>query len=146
MNDLPELRVPNPLDLHVGARIRVRRRTHGVSQGKLADAIGLTFQQLQKYEHGANRVSASKLYQIATALRSPISYFFEGLPDPAGGSGDDGAASDEQSVHTFLMTEEGLELARLFPSLPGGRVRRRFLDLIGALTAGGDVKDEDNEG
>jgi transcriptional regulator with XRE-family HTH domain len=146
MNDLIESRLPNPIDLHVGARIRLRRRMQGVSQEKLADALGLTFQQVQKYERGANRVSASKLYEIATALHSPISYFFDGLADPAGDAGADGRPSDEQTVHAFLMTAEGLELAKLFPGLTRGRVRRRFLDLMRALAGVDEVDDEDREG
>jgi transcriptional regulator with XRE-family HTH domain len=145
MTDLLESRVPNPVDLHVGARIRLRRRMQGVSQEKLAEALGLTFQQVQKYERGANRVSASKLYEIAAALRAPVSYFFDGLADPASETGDRQFPSNEQTVHTFLMTAEGLELARLFPGLTRGRVRRRFLDLMRAL-AGVDDADEDHEG
>src|SRR5579862_4487027 len=130
-----EERNPNPIDLHVGARIRMRRRMLGVSQEKLADALGLTFQQVQKYERGANRVSASKLYEIAAALRSPVAYFFDGLADPSGseGEGEDAGPSDEQTVHAFLMTAEGLELARLFPLLTRGPVRRRILDLVRAM-------------
>jgi transcriptional regulator with XRE-family HTH domain len=146
MTDLNESRLPNPIDLHVGARIRLRRRMQGVSQEKLADALGLTFQQVQKYERGANRVSASKLYEIATALRSPISYFFDGLADPAGDQRTDGRPSDEQTVHAFLMTAEGLELAKLFPGLARGRVRRRFLDLMRALAGVDDADEEDREG
>ena len=146
MNDLIESRLPNPIDLHVGARIRLRRRMQGVSQEKLADALGLTFQQVQKYERGANRVSASKLYEIAAALQSPISYFFDGLADPAGDDAGVGRPSDEQTVHTFLMTAEGLELAKLFPGLPRGRVRRRFLDLMRALAGVDDADEEDREG
>jgi transcriptional regulator with XRE-family HTH domain len=146
MTDLLESRVPNPVDLHVGARIRLRRRMQGVSQEKLADALGLTFQQVQKYERGANRVSASKLYEIAAALRAPVSYFFDGLADPAGDHGAEQRPSDEQTVHAFLMTAEGLELARLFPGLARGRVRRRFLDLMRALADVDDAEDEDREG
>ena len=76
-----EGRGPNPIDLHVGARIRMRRRLLGVSQERLAEALGLTFQQVQKYERGANRVSASKLYEIARTLQTPVTYFFDGLAD-----------------------------------------------------------------
>ena len=71
-------RLPNPVDLHVGSRIRLRRKILGVSQERLADALGLTFQQVQKYERGANRVSASKLYEIAATLQTQIAYFFAG--------------------------------------------------------------------
>jgi transcriptional regulator with XRE-family HTH domain len=134
-----EDRSPNPVDLHVGARIRMRRRMQGVSQEKLADALGLTFQQVQKYERGANRVSASKLYEIAAALKTPVSYFFEGLADPSSDE-DEPRAAVEQSVHAFLTTSEGLELAGLFPRLQRGRLRRRLLDLVRAI-----VGEEDQE-
>jgi len=146
MTDLLESRPPNPVDLHVGARIRLRRRMQGVSQEKLADALGLTFQQVQKYERGANRVSASKLYEIATALQAPVSYFFDGLADPSTDEGGATRPSEEQTVHAFLMTAEGLELAKLFPGLPRGRIRRRFLDLMRALAGVDDVEEEDREG
>jgi transcriptional regulator with XRE-family HTH domain len=147
MTDTVDLRFPNPVDLHVGARIRLRRRMQGVSQEKLADALGLTFQQVQKYERGANRVSASKLYEIAAALRSPVAYFFDGLADPSTelAEGEEASPSNEQNVHAFLMTAEGLELARLFPQLPRGRVRRRILDLLRALT-GDDSEELEDEG
>jgi transcriptional regulator with XRE-family HTH domain len=146
MTDLLDTRTPNPVDLHVGARIRLRRRMQGVSQEKLADALGLTFQQVQKYERGANRVSASKLYEIAAALKAPVAYFFDGLADPTTEADLAGGASDEQTVHAFLMTAEGLELARLFPALQRGRVRRRFLDLMRALAGVDEADDEDREG
>jgi transcriptional regulator with XRE-family HTH domain len=146
MNDLVDTRLPNPVDLHVGARIRLRRRMQGVSQEKLADALGLTFQQVQKYERGANRVSASKLYEIAAALRAPVAYFFDGLADPSCTEGAAAAAdAGEQDVHAFLMTAEGLELARLFPQMARGRVRRRVLDLLRALV-GADAEEDEAEG
>ena len=126
-------RSPNPVDLHVGGRVRMRRRLLGISQERLAEALGLTFQQVQKYERGANRVSASKLYEIARFLSSPVAYFFEGLSDPtvAGpGMAEDGP---EQFVHEFLMTPEGLELAATFPKISKPRVRRRVLELVRSL-------------
>jgi transcriptional regulator with XRE-family HTH domain len=141
-DDLVDTRLPNPVDLHVGARIRLRRRMQGVSQEKLADALGLTFQQVQKYERGANRVSASKLYEIASALRSPVSYFFDGLADPAAEESMAARPSEESTVHGFLMTAEGLELAKLFPRVTRGPVRRRVLDLLRAIV--GDEGDEDD--
>jgi transcriptional regulator with XRE-family HTH domain len=145
--DLVETRHPNPVDLHVGARIRLRRRMQGVSQEKLADALGLTFQQVQKYERGANRVSASKLYEIAAALRAPVSYFFDGLADPAGEDNAGARPSEETMVHTFLMTAEGLELAKLFPRVSRGPVRRRVLDLLRAIVGeDGEDDEEDREG
>jgi transcriptional regulator with XRE-family HTH domain len=133
-------RSPNPVDLHVGGRVRMRRKVLGVSQERLAEALGLTFQQVQKYERGANRVSASKLYEIARFLSAPVAYFFEGLSDPSapGGPGvADGGA--EQFVHEFLMTPEGLELAAAFPKIGRPRLRRRILDLVRALAEEDDA-------
>ncbi|WP_309644623.1 helix-turn-helix domain-containing protein [Phenylobacterium sp.] len=122
---------PNPVDLHVGLRIRLRRKEMGVSQEKLAEAIGLTFQQVQKYERAANRVSASKLYEMARALKTSTAYFFEGLPE-----GEDGGLAGAESrpgSQAFLLTAEGLELADTFPKIRRPRVRRRILDLVRAM-------------
>jgi len=136
MND----RHPLPVDLHVGGRIRARRKVLGVSQETLADALGLTFQQVQKYERGANRVSASKLYEIAKSLQVSIAYFFEGLADPttAEAGAESGASED---VHTFLMTSEGIELAAAFPKIKRGPTRRRLLDLVRAMAGEEDEGD-----
>ena len=123
-------RHPNPVDLHVGARIRMRRKILGVSQERLAEDLGLTFQQVQKYERGANRVSASKLYEIAKSLQSSVAYFFEGLADT---TGEGVAESGEPFVHDFLMTSEGLELAALFPRITRPKVRRRILELVRSM-------------
>jgi len=123
-------RHPNPVDLHVGARIRMRRKILGVSQERLAEDLGLTFQQIQKYERGANRVSASKLYEIAKSLQSSVAYFFEGLADT---TGEGVAEGGEPYVHDFLMTSEGLELAGLFPKITRPKVRRRILELVRSM-------------
>jgi transcriptional regulator with XRE-family HTH domain len=131
MSDLPDTdRHPNPIDLHVGARIRMRRKILGVSQERLAEDLGLTFQQIQKYERGANRVSASKLYEIAKSLQSSVAYFFEGLADT---SGEGMAENGDVFVHDFLMTPEGLELASLFPKITKPKVRRRILELVRSM-------------
>jgi transcriptional regulator with XRE-family HTH domain len=123
-------RSPNPIDRHVGLRIRLRRKEVGLSQERLAEAIGLTFQQVQKYERAANRVSASKLWEMAHALSTNIGYFYEGLPaTPA----PVGADKPRDAVQEFLLTSEGIELAASFPQIPRGRVRRRILDLVRAL-------------
>jgi transcriptional regulator with XRE-family HTH domain len=123
-------RSPNPIDQHVGLRIRLRRKELGVSQEKLAEAIGLTFQQVQKYERAANRVSASKLFEMAQALQTSISYFYEGLSDTAVAHS---GASAAPQYHAFLLTPEGMELATIFPKIKRGRVRRRILDLVRAM-------------
>jgi transcriptional regulator with XRE-family HTH domain len=124
-------RTPNPVDLHVGLRIRLRRREMGVSQEKLAESIGLTFQQVQKYERAANRVSASKLWEMARTLRTSIAYFFEGLGDPT--KPEQGEAATPPPAHAFLLTPEGMELAAAFPRIRKARVRRRVLDLVRAM-------------
>src|ERR1700757_1819621 len=115
---------PNPIDRHVGLRIRLRRKELGVSQEKLAESIGLTFQQVQKYERAANRVSASKLWEMARALDTTISYFYEGLPT-------DGELRCHAGpkLEDFLLTTEGMELARYFPQIPQQGVRRQILEL-----------------
>ncbi len=117
---------PHPVDVIVGASVRMRRKALNISQGELAESIGLTFQQVQKYESGANRISASKLYDIARALETPIGWFFEGVDSPAF------PAADSETVHEFLTSSEGAELVRLFPKIRPA-MRRRLLQLIRAL-------------
>jgi len=123
---------PNPVDRHVGLRIRMRRKELGWSQERLADAIGLTFQQVQKYERAANRVSASKLWEMSRALSTSISYFFEGFDGPEAPASE----SDLGTLQDFLLTPEGIELASSFLRISRGRVRRRVLDLVRAMAAG----------
>ena len=127
-------RSPNPIDVHVGLQVRLRRKELKISQEKLAETLGLTFQQVQKYERGANRISASKLYEIARSLRVSIAWFFEGLSDPqAGRLKDDGGAAAPPHAHNFLMTPEGIDLANAFPRIEDRQVRRKLVDLIRAL-------------
>ena len=133
MTDTPETRTPNVVDIHVGGRVRMRRKMLGISQETLADALGLTFQQVQKYERGANRVSASKLYEIAKTLQVPVSFFFDGLADPVANESDDVGAAADRIITDFLNTPEGLELAEMFPKIGRGRVRRQVLDLVRAM-------------
>ena len=123
-------RSPNPVDRHVGLRIRMRRKELGISQERLADSIGLTFQQVQKYERAANRVSASKLWEMARVLNASIGYFYEGLGDVLETPGSN---LPREAVQEFLMTPEGIELASTFPKIPRGRVRRKILDLVRAM-------------
>jgi transcriptional regulator with XRE-family HTH domain len=127
-------RIPNPIDIHVGLQVRLRRKELKISQEKLAETLGLTFQQVQKYERGANRISASKLYEIARSLRVSISWFFEGLSDPqAGRHKDAGGMQAPPYAHNFLMTPEGIDLANAFPRIEDRQVRRKLVDLIRAL-------------
>lgn len=127
---------PNPVDVHVGARLRQRRTLLGLSQEKLADAIGLTFQQVQKYERGANRIGASRLHQLARVLEVPVSYFFEELTRSTapGGSEQPGAAEDAVAFeHDPMSRRETLELVRAYYRIPNERVRKRVFELIKAI-------------
>lgn len=123
----------NPVDLHVGAKVRIRRKFLGLSQSDLANAIGLTFQQVQKYERGSNRVSASKLFEISNVLKAPVAYFFEGYAESETPEGFDDSDS-EKFVHEFLMTTEGIELAEAFPRIKSAKHRRKILDLVRSLS------------
>jgi len=130
---------PHPVDRHVGLRIRMRRKELGISQEKLAEALGLTFQQVQKYERAANRVSASKLFEIARALDTSVAYFYVGLATHEELEAD--AAAPNLEGHAFLLTPEGSELAGLFPKLGRSRVRRKVLELVRAI-ASSDIEPE----
>ena len=127
---------PNPVDRHVGLRIRMRRKELGISQERLAESIGLTFQQVQKYERAANRVSASKLWEMSRALSTNISYFYEGLGDAIEAPGSN---LPRESMQDFLLTPEGIELAAVFPKIAKGRVRRKILDLVRAMAGEPDA-------
>jgi len=135
MDKLVEIETgPNPVDRHVGLRIRMRRKELGISQERLAEAVGLTFQQIQKYERAANRVSASKLWELSQALGTNIAYFYDGLAE----MGADGAPQRE-SMQDFLLTPDGLELAACFPRISSVRLRRKVLELVRALVEAPDT-------
>ena len=123
---------PAEVDLHVGRRIRQRRKALNVTQEALADALGLTFQQVQKYERGANRVSASKLYQVASFPHTPVDYFFDGLADPATEAGV-GETGFDRAINDFLMSPEGLEMAALFVRIDKPALRRQLVQLMRAM-------------
>jgi len=124
----------NAIDLHVGKRLRRRRRLLGLTQQQLAESIGIRFQQIQKYECGANRVTASRLYELAVALNVPVNYYFEGLQQStAAGVGDGAPANDRDLIAADVLSQkETLELIRAYYKL-GERPRRRLLDLAKAL-------------
>lgn len=115
---------PHPVDRHVGLRIRMRRKEMGVSQERLAEALGITFQQVQKYERGANRVSASKLWEIAGALKTPVAYFYDGLGDH------DGVSAQRDAAQEFMLSAEGMELMATFPRITEPAVRRKIVELV----------------
>ena len=121
-------KAPNPIDKHVGSRVRMRRMMLSMSQEKLGDALGLTFQQVQKYEKGTNRIGASRLQQIAHILQVPVSFFFEGAPHSPG-SGMSEAPSPAY-VADFLATSDGLSLTKAFMRIKSSKLRRRIVDLV----------------
>ena len=124
---------PNPVDRHVGTRVRMRRMMVGMSQEKLGEALGITFQQIQKYEKGMNRISASRLQQTSRVLGVPIDYFYEGAPQ-FGGETAGGFAEDPPPAYMAeLTTNDGLNLLKAFASIRSPRVRRRVVDLVRAL-------------
>ncbi len=128
---------PNPIDVHVGNRVRMRRMLVGMSQEKLGDALGLTFQQIQKYEKGANRVSASRLYQVASTLGVPIQFFFDDMPVSTQTQGSDGLSEGDSAglLMDFMNSSEGFQLSRAFSSIEDANVRRRILDLVKSLSS-----------
>jgi transcriptional regulator with XRE-family HTH domain len=127
-------KAPNPIDKHVGSRVRMRRMMLGMSQEKLGDALGLTFQQVQKYEKGTNRIGASRLQQISHILQVPVAFFFEGAPNvsPPGSSRDSGLhdAPSPAYVSDFLATSDGLALTKAFTRISDSKLRRRIVDLV----------------
>jgi transcriptional regulator with XRE-family HTH domain len=134
---------PNPIDIHVGSRVRLRRMMLGMSQEKLGEHLGITFQQIQKYEKGTNRIGASRLQHIARVLSTPVSFFFEdapGMASDATGSVDGMAEAPSTSyVVDFLSSSEGIQLNKAFVRIKDAKLRRRLIDLVRAM-AGEDVE------
>ncbi|OQM74823.1 helix-turn-helix domain-containing protein [Manganibacter manganicus] len=126
---------PNPTDVHVGSRIRLRRNMLGMSQEKLGESLGITFQQIQKYEKGTNRVGASRLQAIASILGAPVAFFFEGAPGQEIAGHQGFAESDtEGSIIGFCASPEGIQLNRAFVRITDPKVRRRIIDLVKTLS------------
>jgi len=134
-------KTPDSVDAHVGSRVRLRRMMLGMSQEQLASSLGLTFQQVQKYERGMNRIGSSRLYHIAKALQVPVSFFYEGLPDTAGG--DDRPPTDDiDKIMEFLLSPEGFALSNAFMKVRDRGTRRRLVDLVRALSGASDDGDD----
>ncbi len=142
----------NPVDVHVGSRVRLRRMLLGMSQERLGEKLGLTFQQVQKYEKGVNRIGASRLFDLAKVLSVSVGFFYESLPGNGGSStkADDGAGAvgfaelpSESYVADFLGSREGLELNKAFARISDPKVRRTIVELVRSL-AGETGKGADN--
>jgi transcriptional regulator with XRE-family HTH domain len=126
---LPQKKDPNPTDIHVGRRVRMRRKMLAMSQEKLGAALGLTFQQVQKYENGKNRIEASRLQQISHILQVPVAFFFEGAPNASAPHGSIGSALSVSQIDEFISDSDGLRLIRAFMRIDNAAVRRRIVKL-----------------
>jgi len=125
---------PNPIDIHVGSRVRLKRNMMGLSQEKLGEKLGVTFQQVQKYEKGANRIGASRLQQISSILKAPVSFFFEGVPgqDKIAGAGFAEGGSSDYTID-FLSSTEGIQLNTAFARISDEKVRKKIIELVKSL-------------
>jgi transcriptional regulator with XRE-family HTH domain len=129
-------RRPNPMDAHVGSRVRLRRMLLGMSQEKLGEHLGLTFQQVQKYEKGVNRIGASRLFDLANVLGVPVQFFYDDAPIAAGEHAPASGFAErpaESYVVDFLSSREGMELNKAFVRIAEPRVRRSIVELVRAL-------------
>lgn len=136
-------RRPNPIDVHVGSRVRFRRMLLGMSQEKLGEKLGLTFQQIQKYEKGINRIGASRLFDLAQVLGVPVQFFYEEAPagEPQALVPGGFAERPEQgSIVEFLRSRDGLELNKAFVRIADAKARRAIVDLVRSL-ANDDTKE-----
>jgi transcriptional regulator with XRE-family HTH domain len=130
---------PSPIDVHVGSRVRLRRTLLGMSQERLGNAIGLTFQQVQKYERGANRIGASRLFDLSRVLDVPVSFFFDDLNPGITASADEGTQGASEATATAphepdpMMRRETLELVRAYYRVPDAQTRRRLFELVKAI-------------
>lgn len=128
-------KAPNPIDKHVGNRVRMRRLMLDMSQEKLGDALDLTFQQVQKYEKGTNRIGASRLQHIAHILQVPVAFFFDGAPHVPGFPARTDDAPSPSYVSDFLATSDGLALARAFTRIKNPKLRRCITNVVVNIVA-----------
>jgi len=131
---------PSPIDKHVGSRVRMRRLMLNMSQEKLADALGLTFQQVQKYEKGSNRIGASRLHHIASTLQVPVAFFFEGASGQLTGAEN---GPSPAYINDFLSTSEGLSLARSFVQIKDRKTRQYIVALVAQISDKAPASDAD---
>jgi transcriptional regulator with XRE-family HTH domain len=129
----------NSVDMHVGSRVRMRRMMLGMSQEKFGNALGLMFQQVQKYEKGANRIGAGRLHHISHVLQGPVAFFFEGAPHLPGQPEGIGAAPSPNYVTDFLASSDGLGLTKAFRRIKEPKLRSRIVDLVEEIAGDDDT-------
>ncbi|MTI17897.1 XRE family transcriptional regulator [Rhodobacteraceae bacterium RKSG542] len=135
---MPSKKAPNPIDVHVGSRVRLRRMMLGMSQEKLGEGLGITFQQIQKYEKGTNRIGASRLQHIATLLKVPVAFFFEDAPGTPEESHGIGENPQTTYVVDFLSSTDGLALNKAFVRIEDPKVRKKIVELVKAVAGEDD--------
>jgi transcriptional regulator with XRE-family HTH domain len=131
-------KAPNPTDRHVGSRVRMRRILLAMSQEELGAALGLSFQQVQKYERGANRIGASRLQQISHILQVPVEFFFEGAPNASAPHGSNGSALSMAQIDDFVSDSDGLRLIRAFMRIDNPDLRLRIVMLVQEIAGDDD--------
>lgn len=127
------MKAADDIDAHVGNRVRMRRMTLSISQEQLGEALGLTFQQIQKYEKGQNRIGAGRLFKISQILSVPVEFFYDGLPAAGASKEDEEAARHSAEVQRFLASPEGHALSAAFLKISCGATRRRIVDLVNTI-------------
>jgi transcriptional regulator with XRE-family HTH domain len=135
--DAAPKKAPNPVDTHVGSRVRMRRKMLAMSQEKLAKALGLTFQQVQKYEKGMNRIGGSRLQQMSDVLQVPVAFFFEDAPGASSIFKSDETALTPADVDDFISSSDGLRLIGAFTRIKSATLRRRIASLVQEIADGG---------
>jgi transcriptional regulator with XRE-family HTH domain len=131
-------KTPNPIDKYVGSRVRMRRMLLNMSQEKLGNALRLTFQQVQKYEKGTNRIGASRLHNISDILQVPVSFFFDGAPATPHYSSGKAQAPSPAFISDFLASADGISLTKAFISIGDGKLRRRIVELVEQIASRND--------
>ena len=131
--------IPSPVDVHVGARVRVRRTLLGMTQTNLGDAIGVSFQQMQKYENGANRISASRLFTLSRVFDLPIEYFFDDMPTAVAASSPAQGGGKAKKLPSYepnpMAKRETMELVRAYYKIKDAEIRKRLFEMVKALGA-----------
>lgn len=131
---------PHPIDVHVGKRLRVRRMVQGISQESLGRSLGLTFQQIQKYEKGVNRIGASRLFELSELLKVPVQFFYDDYGDTIGTPAGFADADDDDVFMKLVKSPEGVQLCRYFAAIEDAHVRKRVLELVKSIADTEEIK------